>query len=215
MKHILVFGASTTWGAWDSEGGWVERLRRLVDKQNITNTLAGRFDDQVFVYNLGISGDTLEGVLDRFEVETQARWADEDYEELIFLFSVGINDSIYFLDRQAPICRPTDFAYNLKKLVDKAKEYSNKIFYVGSMPVDESRVDPIPWLPGHSYKNEYVRQFNYIAKQVFEENGGQFIEIFDQSKDYKNKLVDGVHPNDEGHQQIFEIVKKFLYTRGI
>jgi len=29
MVNILVFGDSITYGAWDEEGGWVQRLRKL------------------------------------------------------------------------------------------------------------------------------------------------------------------------------------------
>jgi len=75
---ICIFGASTTWGAWDKEkGGWVNRLRLFFDKNY----------DNVDVYNLGVSGDTSNGLLKRFKIECEAR------EPTIILISMGENDS--------------------------------------------------------------------------------------------------------------------------
>ena len=56
MAHYLIFGDSITQGFNDLTGGWVQRLR-----ESLT------LDD--FVINLGVSGDTSDGLLARFEVE--------------------------------------------------------------------------------------------------------------------------------------------------
>ena len=37
MTCLLVFGDSITYGAWDLEGGWVQRLRSFIDKKNLTD----------------------------------------------------------------------------------------------------------------------------------------------------------------------------------
>ncbi len=68
MAGILVFGDSISYGAWDIEGGWVSRLRKFLDKKNLSEE---NFDCKV--YNLGISGDNSSGVLNRFEFETRQR----------------------------------------------------------------------------------------------------------------------------------------------
>ncbi|MDP3998378.1 MAG: hypothetical protein Q8P89_02085 [bacterium] len=67
--HILAFGTSTTYGAWDIEGGWVQRLRRFLDEKIIT----ANYEHDYFVYNLGVSGDKSADILERFETETKAR----------------------------------------------------------------------------------------------------------------------------------------------
>ena len=84
MTNILVFGASITWGAWDREGGWVQRLRNFVDEKNISNP-----DYDRMIYNLGISGDTTENLLSRLENEVKTRLSEE---ETIIIFSIGTND---------------------------------------------------------------------------------------------------------------------------
>lgn len=40
MVQILFFGPSTTYGAWDSEGGYVQRLRKYLDKKVIDSNCA-------------------------------------------------------------------------------------------------------------------------------------------------------------------------------
>lgn len=88
--HILVFGTSTTYGAWDEEGGWVNRLRKDIDKKIIYSD----YQKFVLVYNLGVSGDKSTDILKRFKSETEAR-KDRHGEEVMFLLHVGINDCIY------------------------------------------------------------------------------------------------------------------------
>ncbi|MEK7071708.1 MAG: hypothetical protein AAB959_00255 [Patescibacteria group bacterium] len=34
-KMFLIFGSSVTYGAWDSEGGWANRLRSFLDMLDI------------------------------------------------------------------------------------------------------------------------------------------------------------------------------------
>ena len=75
MQTICVFGDSIAWGASDSEkGGWVERLKIYMGEHRSGN-----------VYNLGVSGDTTNDLLERFEQEAKARESD------VIIFAVGTN----------------------------------------------------------------------------------------------------------------------------
>ncbi len=68
---ILIFGDSIAYEAWDREDGWVTRLRKFVDDK----ILSAPEEDNYYhhIYNLGISGDTSTGVLNRFHAEMNAR----------------------------------------------------------------------------------------------------------------------------------------------
>lgn len=59
VMNILVFGDSIALGLWDENGGWVGRLTEFLIKRSIAADLEENFE----VYNLGISGDTTEGLL--------------------------------------------------------------------------------------------------------------------------------------------------------
>lgn len=211
MANILVFGASTTYGAWDiSGGGWVQRLRKFIDEEE---EKAG-FKNHHLIYNLGISGDKTAGLLKRFEGETQARIKEN--KETIFLFHIGINDAIYNQQQGKTETTPEKFAENLTKLITLAKKYSQKIILIGSMPVD-SRVDPMPWSPDRSYQNEHVERFNSIVSEVATKEGVNFIEIFQEfiNENYSKLLEDGVHMNDEGHKQMAEVIMDYLVEKEV
>lgn len=211
--HILAFGTSTTYGAWDTEGGWVQRFRKFLDEKYVQSN----FDNDKFclVYNLGVSGDTSTGILKRFESETQTR-IDKKDQKVVILFHLGINDAIRNNESGDNWVSPHEFKENYKRLIHLAKKYSDTIIVVGSKPVD-ARVDPIPWLPDHSYKNEDVEKYNEIMEEVAKENGTYFIEMYKRfiNKDYSNLLADGVHMNSEGHKQFFEVVKDFLIANEL
>ena len=87
MAQILIFGNSIIYGAWDKEGGWVSRLRKFLDEKNLSS--GPNF--YCLVYNLGISGNTTDDLLERFEFEIKQRLKED--EETIILFAIGINDS--------------------------------------------------------------------------------------------------------------------------
>lgn len=205
-KHILVFGTSITYGAWDSEGGWVARLRKYIDKE----INRGSEEDTVMVYNLGISGDKSADILKRFKGEVEARKGRHN-EETAIIFDLGINDSIFNQQFGKTEVSVEKFKENLTKLVDMAKKYTKEIVVIGSMPVD-SRVDPMPWAPGRSYQNEHVKRFNLTMKEVAIKEDVDFIEVFNEfiDSDYSKLLADGVHLNDEGHKKFYEVIRDML-----
>ncbi len=204
MTHILVFGASITWGAWDREGGWVQRLRRLMDERN----LSGK-DFHCLVYNLGVSGDTTRELLGRLESELRHRIDEE--ENTIVIFSIGMNDSQFIRESNSLMVFPDEFQKNLGKLAHIAQRFHARVIFLGLTPVDE-RVDPIQWAPDRSYRNEYVKQFNDMIEKFCIGNKIDFIDIFESFMQAKhNKLLeDGVHPNSKGHERIFRAVSDFL-----
>ena len=63
MGALCVFGDSITWGAWDVEkGGWVNRLRLFIDKENLNYR----------VFNCGVGGDTTKELVARVSSEMAA-----------------------------------------------------------------------------------------------------------------------------------------------
>lgn len=211
MANILVFGASTTYGCWDPEGGWVQRLRRVVDEK----VVATKAEFEYLVYNLAIDGDDTEGILERFKDETERRlW---EGEETVFIISAAINDGLYNNETKSLRVPPDKYQSNVEKIINLAKKYSEKIVFVGGLPVDESKTTPVPWLPDHSYLNQYRKEYDEITKSACRLNGVHFIDIYDRvvNINYRKLLFDGVHGNSEGHKFIFEEVKNYLLENKI
>jgi len=210
MTRILIFGDSITYGAWDKEGGWVQRLRKFLDEKNLAD-----YDFYCLVYNIGVSGDTINDLLERFEFETKQR--SKEIDETIIIFAIGLNDSQFVHSENKNRIPLENFKENIQKLIKSAKKFSSKIIFVGLSPVDETKTTPIPWDTNKSYKNENIQKYNEIIKSVCEENKILFIEIFEDwmKLNYENLLEDGLHPNSEGHKKIFESVKEFLIKNKI
>jgi len=208
MQRILIFGDSITYGAWDKEGGWVARLRRYVDEKIFADP-----NYYNIVLNLGISGNNSTDILKRFEFELLQRIKEE--WETVIIFAFGTNDAQLFNGKFRT--EPEQFKENLQKLLDLSRKYTDKIFFVGLFPVDESRSAPIASHKEKFYKNENIKNNNEIIRDFCKQNKIGFIEIFENfiNQDYKSLLDDGVHPTTQGHEKMFEIIKDALMKNKI
>ncbi|MCX6764366.1 MAG: GDSL-type esterase/lipase family protein [Candidatus Nealsonbacteria bacterium] len=212
MAKIFIFGDSIVNGILDEKsGGWVQRLRSYLDEKNLSNP-----DVEYIVYNLGVSGNNTRDLLQRFEFETKKR-LDEFKEETIIIFGIGVNDSQFVLSQNSQRVPLEEYIKNLDELLNSARKFSDKILFVGLTPVDEKRTTPIPWNEDKFYKNEYVKKFNDSLRSFCQENKVYFIEIFEEmiKMNYSELLYDGLHPNSEGHEKIFEIVKDYIIKHKI
>ncbi len=213
MTHILVFGDSIAWGAWDAQGGWVERLKNLTNEKN--KKYSTDKDFWCLIYNLGVSGEISDNIITRFDTETKSRLSEN--KENIIIFALGTNDSSFLKskkDNWVPIKR---FEKNIQKLIDLSSKRFAKTIFLGITPVDEDKTNPIPWATDIYYTNENVKQYNKIMSKICALNGAEFIDIFEVfSKSGPNRLLeDGLHPNTDGHKLIFEAVKGFLDEKKV
>lgn len=214
MTLIFVFGTSITYGAWDVEGGWVQRLRKYLDQQQLANP-----DLYYVVYNLGVSGNTSHDILERFsfEIEQRLKLLDER-EDILLLFSVGVNDARFHNKMRTYKVSLETYEKNISEIIQKAKNYTSKIIFIGSKPVDDNKVDPIPWSPECSYRSAAVEQYDKTCAEVCSKKNIPFIDVytpFKKQRNYLKLLSDGVHPTTEGHRFIFELVKDFLVQHKI
>jgi len=210
-NHVCIFGCSIAYGSWDYEyGGWVARLRKFLEQKPISKT------ERYLVYNVGVSGNSTTDILKRFETECKSR-SDGIFEFIIF--AVGTNDSLFISDKNYLVTPPEKVKENIQKLIKIARKFTKKIIFIGLTPVDETKTTPLPWDKFKHYKNEHIEKNNEIIKKACKENGVYFIEMFEKwiKMYYKDLLneVDGLHPNTEGHEKIFKIVKEFLIENKI
>ncbi|XOA43126.1 MAG: SGNH/GDSL hydrolase family protein [Candidatus Nealsonbacteria bacterium] len=210
--NILIFGNSIALASFEKREGWIGRLKDLVNEKSLALPKPENWNA---IYNLGVSGDTLEGLAKRFENETSARVKEE--KKMIIVFAAGVNDAQFIHSQNSLRFSQEQIKSSLQKLLVLAKKFSSKIIFIGPTPVDEEKTTPIPWNPDKSYKNENIKRNNEVIKNFCKDNNLYFIEIFEEfvKRDYQQLLDDGLHPNSEGHQKIFEIVKNFLLKNEI
>lgn len=204
--RVLVFGDSIAQGFWDTEGGWVARLRKHYDELEVKE-FRDRFPN---IFNLGISGDRAQDVLKRIKNETEYRlWPGS---EIIYIFAVGLNDTVY---RELEFeSTPEKYKEELDKILEVARNFAHKIMFLGITPVVDERTQPLKWsTTGKCYSNERVWMFEQELRDFCGQNKLVRVPLFEKFKEEQQKhelMPDGVHPNNEGHELIYQLVRPKL-----
>lgn len=199
--RVLVFGDSIVYGAWDSEGGWVDRLKREAHKQTVESEGANKLQ----IINLGIGSDSSTRILKRMPAEIEARYSAS--WPLMFIIAFGINDERSINGTvETPI---EQFESNIKDIIAIAKQYTDKILFLGIPPSGEPIVD----FKGQEYSDDRIKQYDQHLQTIVEEAGIRFVPIraaFEQAGMGMLYSYDTLHPNDKGHELIAGQVKLHL-----
>jgi len=204
---LLIFGDSIVWGAWDRELGWAYRIKKHCDGK----TLDTDFEYYGAVSVLGVSGDTTNDLLSRFKEETKRRISLT--EENYIMFAIGINDSLFEVEQNEYQVPLEKFTKNIETLISEAKEFTKNIIFVGITPVEEAKVTPIPWHKSGNYNMESIKKYDGVIEEICKKEKVGFVKIQDLLDN--SDLKDGVHPNTQGHEKIFNEVKRFLEGEGV
>ena len=206
--RIFVFGDSIAQGFYDTSGGWVARIATILHQKSLDNMLQGDENSNFEVYNLGVSGDSTEGVLTRIKHEVEARRL-YDQDELIII-AVGINDSILKADNRA-LMDVYQFQETYEKLIIEAQKLTSHVYCLGLTAVDEKLTSP--WTGssiGKQWRNNSINLFEDSIKQSTERLSVQFIPIHDQFLSQleagETLLADGLHPNEAGHELLASVM---------
>lgn len=204
--RVLIFGDSITQGYWDSEGGWVERLRRHYDSIQVQDL---EYNNQPTIFNLGISADNSSNVVERIVPETLARTRHGKLP--IVIVQIGINDSSWngaSVDVGVGLSIEK-YEQNIQKIIDTVKPVCSKLILIGLSSCDETKTMPVFW-GDFFYSNEQIKRYEDVLGSIAEKNSISFIPIFEefysQIKLGKDYLPDGLHPNNQGHEFIYNLV---------
>lgn len=194
MKRICIFGDSITWGAGlQTREAWANLLRNYIESKT---------DHYIEVYDLGIDGNTTKDLLNRFEVEAEARKPE------LIIFAIGVNDSMFRHGNNYEI-DSDQFKENLGKLYEKAKKFTDKIWFVGLAKGSDSETNPLKRSStGKCYSKESVERYDGVIKNFTSQKSLPFVDIYKSLSD--SDFDDGLHPNIEGHKKIFERVKELV-----
>lgn len=198
-KNICIFGDSIAYGEWTHHLGWADQLQNTLQQK----TIESKFALYYFLYNLSIPGNTTEDVLKRFQIEADAR------EPHIIMFAVGTNDSSCRDNSDTPRVSTERFEENVRALIDQAKHRTRAIVWIGLTGVDEKRTTPFE---ATYFSNERIGAYDAIVREICAQYHVPHLELFSllQPED----LGDGLHPNKQGHEKLFQAVHDFLIGQG-
>jgi len=210
MKTVLIFGASITHGVGGSNGGWADKLKLWLHGQMYGPDGSG---EQCTVYELGIPGNTTRDIVSRFEIETLARLPDKDPHGTLIILAAGVNDSKSSNKPDNFMFTPDEFATNVQAFIRLAKDHASHILCLGMARIDQKKTQPKhnPLTGGKSYfTNQRLKHFEDALAAACKKEKAAFLPLFEKTPaDWAKKYVsaDGLHPNDTGHEWIFEHVK--------
>lgn len=201
MIRVLVFGDSIVYGGWDTEGGWVDRVKREAHKATVDTD----GETRIQVFNLGIGGDTSRKILARIRGEIEARLSKTWDTKIILSF--GINDG---RTKDGVVEVPLDeYRENSQKIIEIAKSYTDKLLVVGNPPIG----DEIVIFKAFEYSDERNRQYDMTLREVAEAAGVSFLssrELFEEANKGSLNAYDELHLNNDGHEIIAGAVKPFV-----
>ncbi|AZA49640.1 SGNH/GDSL hydrolase family protein [Chryseobacterium carnipullorum] len=205
MIYGLFFGDSITYGEYDGVfGGWVDILKRYTLQKFHEGS------NEVILFNLGIGGETTEGLLKRMPYEMAARNSEEG--NIIFI-GYGANDLAK--KNGSYLVAPEQFEENIKTAVQYAKQYSNDIYLVSILPFSRN-VDGVESATGKLRVNGDVLMYNQILTNIAAEHSLHYIDFYAAIVPDKEILLsaDGVHPNEKGYgimaETVIPIIEKYL-----
>lgn len=202
MYRVLVFGDSIAYGSWDTKGGWVERLK--ADAHSRTVASGNTFKRQIF--NLGVGGHTSSDILNRMDTEIEARAADR--WELALLFMFGTNDE-RLVDGE-PQVSSDGFRQNVTDIIEKARGYTDTIIILGIPPL------PLPEIAFKTsiYNDERVKEYDINLKELAQAHSIPYLDVRSEFEKHDLRqlftIENDPHPNDAGHQVLYELAKSKL-----
>lgn len=205
MKYGLFFGDSITYGEYDGVfGGWVDILKRYALQKHNEGSR------ELILYNLGIGGETTDGLVRRISPEMEARNAIEG--NIVFI-GYGANDLA--IKEGLQVVGPDRFKANMAAAVQKAKQYAEDIYLISILPIAE-RIDGVTVASGKCRSTAEILKYNEILKEIAREHALHYLDFYSGFAEDKEVFLsrDGVHPNEKGYGVMAEmaipIIEKYL-----
>ena len=200
-KQLIVIGDSSVYGWGDTEGGgWCERLKRDWLNQK----------DSPIIYQLGVRGDGIEKVANRWEKEWSSRGETRRNKPKGILLNVGLNDTARVGQINGrPQMEIDGFEYGFERLVNEMRSHT-EVFVIGLSPVDERKM---PFGGCLWYSNEYCNEYEKRMEEVCINQNVPFLSTFREMNSDRRSINwlsnDGIHLNSNGHFYIYQRLRSW------
>ncbi|MFI9251282.1 GDSL-type esterase/lipase family protein [Streptomyces sp. NPDC053069] len=184
--RIVIVGDSIPYGRCDPQGGWAAHLAA-------THIAANETEHRVF--NLAIPGSTLADVAEQTPPLLPARHPDT------LIVAAGINDSAVPLaasdTARDSLPHITD---HLDSLAATAHRHNARMVIVGPAWLDQTRLGDFE---GLRFTTARALKLRATLLTWCEDNHIDYLDMWEPLRDQPHLLVDGLHPNPEGHKELF------------
>ena len=195
-KRIAVVGGSTVNGQGDPIGGGF--VARLKDWHESNTPETNR------VSNLGVVGDTISLMCERAHAEVSRGQTD------LLIVYPGLNDTRRTGESSSPPAGDSVIIQHLLvKLVDTCLRFC-PLMLMSATPPDEQFTTPYRrWF----YLRSDAARMAELVKAIAAERQLPYFDLYERWEDRDDALsflVDGLHCNAAGHQQLYEELRDFL-----
>ncbi len=209
MAHIICFGDSITYGESDAiNGGWVSLLKRHFLAKHLSSPT-----QQDVIYNLGIGRETVDGLASRFKQEISSRLSSR--ANGVIILSYGCNDLTRIIDRHGQTKNRVPLEYFQAKLqtcVEWSQSKNYRVIINNIIPFAQ-KDDGVANRYGEVRRYQDVMQYNQVIEKVTMQTNCRLNDLYQL---FAERVVeellseDGLHPNQLGHQIIFDSIKTLL-----
>ncbi|MER5207796.1 GDSL-type esterase/lipase family protein [Streptomyces sp. NPDC002825] len=183
--RVVIVGDSIAYGRCDAQGGWAAHFSAAHIAANETRHR---------VFNLAIPGSSLADVGEQTPPLLAPRHPDT------LVVAAGINDSalpVAASDTDRDALPHVDGP--LASLAATARQHNARMVVVGPVWVDETRLGDYE---GLRFTTERALALRAILQTWCEDNHIDFLDMWEPLRDRPHLLVDGLHPDPEGHKEL-------------
>ncbi len=134
----------------------------------------------------------------------------EENQQNVIVCAVGLNDANpinWLTQKQTP---KEDLSTGFKQLFHIAERNNVKVAVIGLTPINENNYLDGSKFKGHFFSH-HVEEYNRYIAEICETETIPYLDFYEDLKNnLPELLVDGIHPNDQGHKILFEKIKSFL-----
>ncbi len=205
MASMICFGDSITRGESDADyGGWADRIKTRLIKQFVET---GK--DKISVFNMGISGETTNGLIQRFQHEFLTRQAVDKQNTV--LFGYGANDLAkqdgnYLVDIKT-------YIDNLRCCIEFSIEKGANVVLINVTPIS-TQLDGIPNINNRIRNDETICRYNQALLALSVKYSVALIDVYTPFNENKEAYLtaDGLHPNSVGHELLYQVISSSLLS---
>lgn len=211
--QIVCIGASTTYGVGGSIGGWADVLKQDLHSKMYGGNPQGEVHE---VYNLGVPGATVAQQQERTKVFLET--AHKPDRQLIAIFQGGANNAKSVGEPESFVSTPEEYEAELRQLLGMLTNTCDQVICLGLLPMNQDKVMPIvkdnETKTRTYFPNDRIKLFEGVFQKVAAEMSAVFMPLFADAEAagwVENlQFQDGIHPNDKGHQWIYDRLRPKL-----